>query len=137
MKRLRAGINKYHTRHAWNAADGSEPIKWRRTVAERVPHWVASIPGGSKGALNASKSAHTFDFHIVFGCLEVVTSSMVHMLMALRPVALYNANLGPWRVRKCPIGWAPAGRPSSVRISHIFIFKPFDRVFLLYLAAQL
>ena len=32
---------------------------------------------------------------------------------------------------------APAGRPSSVRISNIFIFKPFDRVFLLYLAAQL
>ena len=92
---------------------------------------------GSKGALNASKSAHTFDFHVTFGCLEVVTSSMVHVLMALRPVALYNANLGPWRVRKCPIGWAPAGRPSSVRISHIFIFKPFDRVFLLYLAAQL
>ena len=84
MKRLMAIIDKYHTKSAWNASDGSETMKWRRTVAERVPHRA----GGSKGALNASNSAHTFDFHATFGCLEAVTSSMVCVMMASRPAAL-------------------------------------------------
>ena len=27
----------------WNATDGSEPTKWRRMVAERVPHRAGSL----------------------------------------------------------------------------------------------
>ena len=76
---------------------------------------------GSKWALNASKLAHIFDFHVTVGCLEVVTSSMVHVSMALRPVALYNANLGPWRVRKCPIGWPLLGARRAY-VYHIYIY---------------
>ena len=62
---------------------------------------------------------------------------MVCVLMILRPVALWNAHLGLWRVRKCPIGWACWAPVERTYITFYLFFKAFDRVFSLYLAAQL
>ena len=98
MKRLMVEIEREVTRRFWNAVDRPEPIKWRRTVAGRVPLRRRCHP---KEAQKRPNQPTFVLFYLGLRFLEAGALSTVHVLIDGSPRASRIGRAGPRRAQKC------------------------------------
>ena len=99
MKRLMVEIEREVTRRFWNAVDRPEPIKWRRTVAGRVP-----LRRRCHRRREAQKRPNLPIFvlrYLRLRFLEAGALSTVHVLIYGSPRASRIGRAGPRRAPKC------------------------------------
>ena len=91
-------IEREVKRRFWNAVDRSEPMKWRRTVAGRVPLRRRCHRRRPK---SVQISPHLYFFYLRLRFLEAGALSTVHVLIDGSPRASRIGRAGPRRAQKC------------------------------------